>query len=97
MFEILLEIQHDGEVNYKLYGEGELIRVLPKKELVEILIDEGWKIKKYKDGMNISWVWSGEHEKYKITMNDEIIHWSKNDYDRDMFIAELKSRMGPSK
>lgn len=39
----------------------------------------------------ISWV--GIQEGYFISLNGEQAHFAKTDYERDMFIAELKGRL----
>lgn len=42
---------------------------------------------------NISWMFSGESQGYHINMDGEQIHFTKDVYERDMFISELKGRL----
>jgi hypothetical protein len=43
--------------------------------------------------IKIGWTYHGATRGYQIYMNDEQIHFAKTEYDRDMFIADLKARI----
>lgn len=43
--------------------------------------------------MDISWNYYGATQKYHITLDGEEVHIVKTEYERDMFIAELKARI----
>lgn len=43
--------------------------------------------------VKISSVWHGDTQGWHVYMNGEMIYFTKDDRDKDMFIAELKGRL----
>jgi len=41
----------------------------------------------------ICWTYHGFNNMYSIELNGEIVHWAKNEFDRDLFIATLKDKL----
>ena len=62
-------------------------------DYIEYLLDEvkrlKWKIESNRIGSH----YSGSSQGYHIELNGEEVHYTKDAYQRDMFIAELKARI----
>jgi len=41
----------------------------------------------------IYWTYHGSNNMYSITLDEEVVHWAKNEFDRDLFIATLKDKL----
>jgi hypothetical protein len=51
------------------------------------------EIERLRKQPNIHWAYKGATEGYHIYLNDEQVHFTKDTYERNMFIAELKAKL----